>query len=149
MRKVAQGFWIVFATLLADTGPVFAQIPIPPGSPPPSPFAQQAPGVSNGCGRTAGIFLRAVPNTHLIAPYPSEAVQNHESGRVLLRVVVDREGNASEATVTKSSGYPDLDDAAIASVKGNWRWQPPPPECAEMGVVVPVFYIWNNPVSAP
>jgi TonB family protein len=110
---------------------------------------QPAPSLSNGCGRNGPIFLIPIASTHKIAPYPPDAVQNHEAGRALLRVVVNKEGDVSEATVTKSSGFTDLDEAALISVKENWRWQPPPAECADMGVVVPVFYDWRMAASGP
>jgi protein TonB len=145
MKRLMSAISVAF---LSGAGPAIAQNSIPHRAPPP-PFAQPAPSLSNGCGRNSGIFLRPVPGTHLAAPFPPGAIENHEVGRVLLSVIVDGQGSVREVTVTRSSGYPDLDDAAMAAVKDNWRWQPPPPECAEMGVVVPAFYNWSLPVSAP
>lgn len=137
--------WIGIALLLCGVIGASAQSPLPAGLPPPPPFAQQAPSAANGCGRTAPTFLRPVASTHVVAPFPSSALQNQESGRVMLRVVVGAQGSVTEATVLRSSGYADLDEAAISSVKDNWRWQPPPNDCAEMGVVLNVFYNWINP----
>jgi protein TonB len=135
---------ICVAGLFLSSPPAFAQ-----SAPPPSPFAQPAPNAGNDCGRAGPTFLRPIASSHKIAPYPADAVRNHEQGRVLLRVVVDGNGSARDVSVTRSSGYSDLDDAAATFVKENWRWQPPPDECADKGVIVPVFYNWSIPGLAP
>lgn len=54
-------------------------------------------------------------------PYLSRA--NGEEGKVVLQVVVDRNGIASEITVVESSGYRRLDKAARLAVK-KWKFQP-------------------------
>jgi TonB family protein len=135
MTRLAVWGW---ALLLVGVTQASAQTP-----PPLPPFMQPPPNAANQCGRTGPTFLRPVASTHTIAPFPPGAAKNREQGRVTLLVIVDGDGNSREVTVAKSSGYPDLDDAAIASVKDNWKWQKPLPECADMGVVVPVFYLWT------
>jgi len=43
---------------------------------------------------------------------------------VRLRIAIDEQGNATAAEVETSSGYQELDSAAIAWVKAHWRYQP-------------------------
>lgn len=57
---------------------------------------------------------------YLVEPqkiYPLASQELGESGQVMLDVVVDADGRVKEVSVSKSSGYPRLDRAAIASIK--------------------------------
>lgn len=61
---------------------------------------------------------------HRTAPvYPPEARGRGEQGRVRLLVSVNEDGDVMDARVTRSSGYPDLDAAAIATVM-QWEYEP-------------------------
>ena len=55
--------------------------------------------------------------------YPSLAKRRGEEGRVLLRVQVSAEGRADRVEVSKTSGSPILDEAAIEAVR-RWRFVP-------------------------
>lgn len=78
--------------------------PVPPAPPPPA-------------------LPRAVPSTavrYLQAPapvYPSASRRLGESGEVRLRVEIDSTGHARQVQVQQSSGWPRLDDAALAAVR--------------------------------
>lgn len=50
------------------------------------------------------------------APYPPQAKQRRETGMVLLVVLVGADGLAKDARVHRSSGYAELDQAAITAV---------------------------------
>jgi protein TonB len=41
----------------------------------------------------------------------------------VLRVVISPEGRVVEVSVHRSSGFPALDEAALAAVR-KWRWSP-------------------------
>lgn len=73
--------------------------------------------------------------------YPPSAVSAREQGTVLVKAKVDIDGRASDATVDRSSGHPDLDAAALQSVS-QWSFSPGmtdgKPEAR--WVVVPVAY---------
>jgi TonB family protein len=56
--------------------------------------------------------------------YPPEAQRAGESGEVIVEEVVGPDGSVREALVAVSSGYFDLDDAAVTAVK-SWRYTPP------------------------
>lgn len=61
---------------------------------------------------------------HNPAPeYPQMARRRGEQGRVLIKVLVTSQGDASNVTLEKSSGSNYLDDAAIKAVK-NWKFVP-------------------------
>lgn len=55
--------------------------------------------------------------------YPPLSRRLGEQGRVVLRVWVDTDGAAREVQLHASSGYPRLDEAAVAAVK-RWRFVP-------------------------
>ncbi len=55
--------------------------------------------------------------------YPASARRNGESGTVLLKVLVTREGLAARVELEISSGYNALDQSALETVK-RWRFTP-------------------------
>jgi protein TonB len=55
--------------------------------------------------------------------YPEEARQMRQQGVVLVNVEVDADGRAGEVSVSRSSGYPQLDEAAVRAVR-RWRFEP-------------------------
>ena len=55
--------------------------------------------------------------------YPDVSRELGESGTVTMLILVDENGRAKEVKVTKSSGYPRLDRAAVAAENAS-RFQP-------------------------
>jgi len=55
--------------------------------------------------------------------YPDAAQVNGEQGNVVLKVKITAGGRVRGVTVAQSSGFEDLDDAAVAGVLG-WRYHP-------------------------
>lgn len=102
-----------------------------------------APSTANGCGRLKMVVPLPIPTTRFRMPYPSDARERNQKGHVFLRVLVDKYGFARNPEVVVSSGYAQLDQAAIDSVKDRWRWEPPPPECQESGVITGVTFDWD------
>ena len=49
--------------------------------------------------------------------YPAGAYSENREGIVGVKVIVNEEGRAESCSVTRSSGWQDLDDAACASMK--------------------------------
>lgn len=70
--------------------------------------------------RDAGV---ALPNPSP-PPYPIASVRNREQGTVLLEVLVDARGAASDAKVLRSSGHRALDRSAREHVLRAWTFQP-------------------------
>ncbi len=78
--------------------------------------------------------------------YPSAARWAGEQGMVMLRVLVDAEGNPKQIQIEHSSGFPRLDRAAKAAVS-QWRFKPGSRDGqpAAMWVRVPIrFYLEDD-----
>jgi len=83
----------------------------------PAPVAPPAsPGTSSGSGSAPLVasveYVRAEPPV-----YPRESQRHHESGTVLLRVLVDAAGRPAQVQIERSSGFDRLDDAARTAVE--------------------------------
>lgn len=55
--------------------------------------------------------------------YPIESRRKREQGTVVLSVTVGVDGKVSSISVSQSSGFSRLDDAALSAVR-KWRWAP-------------------------
>ncbi|MFT3896130.1 MAG: energy transducer TonB [Thermomonas sp.] len=87
---------------------------------PPAPAAPAAPSPPVASVQADSV---PVPIGKPSAPYPVEALRNGESGTVLLRVTVGRDGVPSGVALAKSSRSRVLDRAAMSAVR-NWRFRP-------------------------
>lgn len=79
---------------------------------------------------------------HNPAPaYPSISRRLGEQGRVLIRALINPNGNVKHASLRRSSGFGRLDQAALESVK-QWRFVPAQRggQAVEAWVVVPVTF---------
>jgi periplasmic protein TonB len=110
--------------------------------------AAAMPSEENGArmgGATAGgADVRAsVPLYDLNPPpdYPAAARRRNLQGTVLLEVLVDRHGRASQVRISRSCGHDLLDRSALASVK-QWHFEPARRmgQPQEMWVQVPVRF---------
>lgn len=69
---------------------------------------------------------RPVPDPaspHRVSFYPRIALINRQQGTVVLRLLVLTSGEVGDANIVKSSGYPQLDAAALIAT-GYWRYLP-------------------------
>lgn len=55
--------------------------------------------------------------------YPMESRRKHETGTVVLRLLIGTDGRVQQISVAQSSGFERLDQAALQAIRG-WRWQP-------------------------
>lgn len=99
------------------------------------PVCRAAP--AGGAPGTAGASVQAAPPPpemgipfidiayRLAHPphYPMRAVEMHHEGDVIVNVTVDTRGKVLAAAVALSSGYPELDAAALAAAK-SWKYHP-------------------------
>lgn len=67
--------------------------------------------------------LAVVCATRPAPAYPALSRRLGETGKVVVRVLLDREGRVAEATIEQSSTYTRLDEAALAAVR-HWRCAP-------------------------
>ena len=93
------------------------------GAPP--PVAAGSPARGSAAGGGSGPTTSAHPRYALNPPprYPPEALRARQHGTVLLRVKVAADGSVSDLSVKRTSGFPALDEAAIAAVR-RWKFEP-------------------------
>lgn len=60
---------------------------------------------------------------HAFNFYPRVAILNRQQGTVVVRLLVLRSGEVGDVNLVKSSGYPQLDAAALIAT-GDWRYLP-------------------------
>lgn len=60
---------------------------------------------------------------HVISFYSHVALINRQEGTVVVRLLVLRSGEVGDVNLVRSSGYPQLDAAALIGT-GNWRYLP-------------------------
>ncbi|VVM06942.1 hypothetical protein MAMC_01354 [Methylacidimicrobium cyclopophantes] len=117
-------------------------LPTPEAKPaPPAPVVKPRPVVRKAPGPTGppsvasrGVQM-AVPDYLRNPPpaYPASARAAGHQGRVILRVHVSAEGKPESVDLLHSSGYSELDQAALEAVR-RWRFRP-----ARMGpIAVPI-----------
>lgn len=85
----------------------------------PGPSAPQAaPPAIESMGDMSSTMIQAVP-----PGYPMESRRRQEEGVVVLMVLLGIDGRVSDISVSRSSGYGRLDNAALSAVR-RWRWSP-------------------------
>ena len=65
-----------------------------------------------------------INSTHTTPPYPPNAKKNGQEGAVLLHIMISAQGDVTNATVSRSSGVPELDQTAVAWVVTHWKYKP-------------------------
>jgi len=100
-----------------------------PGSGPAGSSGSGSSGIGSGSGPGRGSSPRAVmsaPARYSDTPkpaYPESARREGREGRVLLRVLIDDQGETKAVEVSRSSGSDALDQAATSAIK-RWRFHP-------------------------
>jgi protein TonB len=80
--------------------------------------AAKGAGGSAGAGNSKPAYLS---NPH--PPYPPESKASHEQGLVMLAVSINESGEVTAVSVSQSSGFSRLDQAAREGVS-HWRFRP-------------------------
>ena len=97
----------------------FSQSPVLQPPPPKASQSLQAlPPTATGGGITKPILLASSKPL-----YPRVAREAGWEGTVVVRTLIDMEGNPRETKISKSSGHPSLDQSAIEAIK-MWKFQP-------------------------
>lgn len=97
----------------SPTPPPQVTVPAPPSPAPPAPV----PVVAHA-GDLSSTMIEATPPR-----YPIESRRKREQGTVVLTVVLALDGTVADLSVSRSSGFDRLDQAALAAVR-RWRWSP-------------------------
>ena len=118
----------------------FSVAPQPPAPPPQPVVVAPAPApVAVVAARFDADYL------HNPKPvYPALSRRLNEEGKVLLKVRVSAQGMALDVAVSKSSGFPRLDSAAIDAVT-RWRFVPARrgDEAVDSSVIVPITFAFE------
>lgn len=74
--------------------------------------------------------------------YPEEARKLRQEGVVNLRVVVSEEGDPVSVVLSRSSGYPLLDERALTTVRDRWKFRAPRVDGVPVrtSVVIPIRF---------
>jgi protein TonB len=97
-------------------------VPPPPAEPAPPPAIVE-PAAPSSAPAPPAPALRTIPPTAVAyleppAPvYPLASRRLREQGEVLLKVEIGADGHARQVLVTRSSGSPRLDNAALVAVR--------------------------------
>jgi protein TonB len=73
---------------------------------------------------TLPTLARGVGNNCASRYYPAMAVRLDHQGETLVKVDVGADGSVKNVTLVKSSGYDELDQAAIQCVTNGWHYNP-------------------------
>jgi protein TonB len=65
-----------------------------------------------------------ITSTHSTPPYPPDAKKNEQQGTVVLHIMISAQGDVTNATVSRSSGVPVLDQTAVDWVVRHWKYKP-------------------------
>lgn len=109
---------------LVETPAVAAPLTTVAISPPPAPAVaveNPEPASSNEPVASDNLALKLIAANPPI--YPVASRRNREQGVVLLELVVGVDGRVEEISVKRSSGFENLDRAALVAVR-RWRWSP-------------------------
>jgi periplasmic protein TonB len=90
--------------------------------PPPVSTDVTLPPSSGNGGADVDVMPRKLA-ANLPPPYPPEAYQRGEQGRLILEVHVSAGGTVESLRVVESSGFDSLDKAALESIR-QWRFEP-------------------------
>ncbi len=75
-------------------------------------------------GIVADTAASGVTGTHTTPPYPMLARRLGEQGSVRLRLSISAQGVVSAADIEQTSGFADLDQAAVDWVLAHWKYKP-------------------------
>ncbi|KAF1005916.1 MAG: hypothetical protein GAK28_02824 [Luteibacter sp.] len=99
-----------------------------------------------------GALLKAEWQSTLLAwlkryrRYPRQSERSHQEGVVWVRFSVDRQGRVADPVVQQPSGYPLLDEEALATVRRASPLPPPPAEVPSdpVMVLVPINFFLRS-----
>lgn len=110
--------------------PHTGQPPSPRGSPSqsqqaagqPAPSGSTADSLSGLGGQRNDYLSRVARQIERFREYPAIARQNGQQGRVVMRVTITRDGRLLDASVDRSSGWPAIDSAELATVRRSGKF---------------------------
>jgi len=83
-------------------------------------------------------YIKDLIHKHIM--YPAQAKQMGWEGKVITSFIVSSEGYAKDVKISKSSGYPILDENAVKAIKNASPFPKPP---VEAQIIIPILYRLN------
>jgi protein TonB len=74
--------------------------------------------------------------------YPKSSLRNEETGTSTISFLIGVDGSVKDSKITKSSGFRDLDKAAVSALS-KCRFKPATQDGAPVETWSPVAYVWN------
>jgi protein TonB len=104
-----------------------------------APPAPAAPAKASGPAHT-----NAVVNFDTCAKpeYPKSSLRNEETGTSTISFLISADGSVKDSKITRSSGFRDLDKAAVAALS-KCRFKPATENGQAVETWSPVAYVWN------
>jgi protein TonB len=98
-----------------------------------------------GLGTAKHVMAHARYGENPSPEYPLEARRHHQEGTVMVSVTVDPNGRPSAVELSRTSGFPALDEAALSAVH-TWHFEPATDGGVPVvgKVVVPVRFVLGN-----
>ncbi|RVU03646.1 energy transducer TonB [Novosphingobium umbonatum] len=119
VEQVAAPVAPVSLSVEQPSAPVAAPQPIAP-----APVVAAAPAApARPAGPAEGGDLSAKMVSFVAPSYPLESRRKREEGTVVLSLLLSAEGRVADISVSSSSGFARLDNAALEAVR-KWRWSP-------------------------
>lgn len=113
---------IALAPAVLQPAAVALAAPAPPAAepvPPAPAAAPPAPAATVQSGGDLGTRVLSAPPPR----YPTQSRRRREQGTVELLLTLGTDGSVEAISVSRSSGFERLDDAALSAVR-RWRWEP-------------------------
>ncbi len=104
-------------TIPVEAAPPVAMAPPAPPAPPAAPAPPSPPAMVQGGNIGTAMVSAKAPR------YPMDSRRKHEQGTVVLTITLGTDGKVASITVSRSSGFASLDNAARDAVR-SWRWAP-------------------------
>ena len=121
-ERSASGLSEAAAEAIRSPPPPPVAMPQPIESPAPSPITGAAPQYDRlDMGPTRDSV--PVPISKPAMKYPSDALRNNETGKVVVRIEVGADGEPTAVSIVTRSGSRSLDRAAVQAAK-RWRFRP-------------------------
>lgn len=90
---------------------------VPPPEPPPPPPQEESVPLPETAPKQAKIDAPPRPVKSIRPDYPKTARQRGEEGDVVLALSIDERGRVNRAEVAETSGFAELDDAAVRAAE--------------------------------
>ncbi len=77
--------------------------------------------------------------------YPREAAERGISGDLEIEFTINRDGTLGKVRLARTSGFPDLDEAALRAVRDAAPYWPMPADWEEKGIIIMGHFIYHGP----